>query len=254
MRQVTHGTGWREERRVRRAAGRLGTKLRLGTLGSDLQLPDMTRPRSEPWILDQGSSEACTGFNGACAVYELTGERLSPWMLWTYGRIRDGAKPSALRNIGVRTSAMLAAFRRHGSCDYQSWQPDTLGFDRHALPPAMARVSAQRFNIQATALYAVGQQLVHLLVDGLSRGYSGGIVVNVDRRFERAGSDPVGPEDGASRGRHIITLRRAYRSGGNYVIECVNSWGRGHGDGGLVRLSAERAGQAPFAWLCKWVS
>jgi hypothetical protein len=175
-------------------------------------------------------------------------------MLWLYGRLRDGATAETLSNMGVRTSAMLAAFRKHGACSYEAWRPGLVGFDYHGQPPALLRLQAQRYNLNVTPLYERGQRLVELIVDALARGRPCGLVVRVDDGFDRAGSDPVGPESGATRGQHIITPWSFYRSAGGYVIECVNSWGSAHGDGGIVRLTAERAGQAPFACIANSVA
>jgi hypothetical protein len=246
------GCGWVPERAIRRVAGRVGTiASRVGTLLS----PERGGIDRDPWILDQRSTEACTGHNGAEFIYGLNGEQCSPWIPWTFGRLYDGATPLTLQNVGVRTSSMLAAFRKHGSCKWEDWRPGVSGFSYHELPPALLRAEAQKFNIDAVPLYASGQALVALIVDALSRKLPCGLVVRVDKRFDAAKSDPVGPEDGGEiRGRHIITPWSFYRSGGSYVIECINSWGTDHGDSGIVRLSAERVGQAPYASVARGVS
>lgn len=248
---MTLGTGWVPESAPRRLAGKIATAARTGAL----LRPESTTPRFDPWVLSQGSYNACTGHNGAGALYEFTGFKGSPWMPWQFGLVHDGADPKErLPNDGVRTSSMLAALRLHGICPHSEWSSRHPFFSPRHIPPALPRAMAQKYNVEAIALYASGQRLVDLIVDGLARGYSGGISVRVDRRFDNAASDPIGPEDGPIAGHHIITLRRAFRWGGNYAIETVNSWGRDHGDGGLVRLSAERVGQSPFAWLLKGVS
>lgn len=238
------GVGWVPERGPRRVAGQaLGVVRRLSALATSSR---GGVPR-DPWILNQGSQNACTGHNGAQLVYGLTGAKVSPWMLWLYGRLRDGATPETLSNVGVRTSAMLAAFRKHGSCYYDAWRPGLDGFAYDEQPPALLRMQAQRYNLSVTPLYDSGQRLVDLIVDGLSRQRPCGLVVRVDAGFDRAKSDPVGPESGKTRGDHIISPWSFYKSPNGYVIECVNSWGTGHGDGGIVRLTAERVGQSPFA-------
>jgi len=245
------GVGWVPERTVRRAAGQA-----LGVIRRIPALAVSSRggvPR-DPWILSQGSKNACTGHNGAQLVYGLTGTKVSPWMLWLYGRLRDGASPETLSNVGVRTSAMLAAFRKHGSCYYDAWRPGLAEFEYDEPPPSLLRLQAQRFNLSVTPLYERGARLVDLIVDALSRGRPCGLVVNVDGGFDRAKSDPVGSESGPTRGQHIITPWSFYNSPSGYVIECVNSWGSGHGDGGIVRLTAERVGQAPFACVANSVA
>jgi hypothetical protein len=245
------GVGWVPERGPRRTAGQvLGVVRKLSTL----QAPRRGEIPRDPWILNQGSKNACTGHNGAQLVYGLTGNRVSPWMLWLYGRLRDGATLGTLSNDGVRTSAMLSAFRKHGACFYDGWRPGLNGFEYDAPPPALLRLQAQKFNLGVTPLYERGQRLVDLIVDALARHRPCGLVVRVDKGFDRAKSDPVGPEDGATRGQHIITPWSFYEGSNGYVIECVNSWGDGHGDGGIVRLTAERVGQAPFACVANSVA
>lgn len=239
------GVGWVPERAPRRAAGQVLSVARRLSTPTLLARGGLAEP---PWILNQKSLGACTGHNGAQLVYGLTGRKVSPWMLWYYGRLRDGA--ATVLNTGVRTSAMIEAFRKHGACYYDAWRPGLVGFDYHGQPPALLRLQAQRFNLSVTPLYERGQRLVERIVDALARGRPCGLVVRVDDGFDRAGSDPIGPESGTTRGQHIITPWSFYRGAdGSYVIECVNSWGREHGDSGIVRLTQERAGQAPFACI-----
>lgn len=249
--ETVFGVGWVPERAPRRVAGQLlGVTRKLATL----QTPQNGGVKRAPWILNQGSKNACTGFNGAQLVYGLTGLKVSPWMLWFYGRLRDGATPETLSNVGVRTSAMLAAFRKHGACYHDTWRPGLDGFEYDAAPPSLLRMQAQRHNLSVTPLYERGLRLVELLVDALAQGRPCGLVVQVDAGFDRAKSDPVGPESGKTRGAHIITPWSFYRGAGGYVIECVNSWGPGHGDGGIVRLTAERVGQSSFACIATAVA
>jgi len=250
-REVPFGAGWVPERSPRRAVGQaLGVVRRLSTLAAP-RSGGLTR---EPWILNQASKNACTGFNGVQLVYGLTGNKVSPWMLWLYGRLRDGAALETLSNTGVRTSAMLAAFRKHGACFYDAWRPGLTGFEYDEQPPSLLRIQAQRHNLSVTPLYERGPRLVELIVDALAQGRPCGLVVRVDAGFDRAKSDPVGPEADETRGQHIITPWMFYKGSRGYVIECVNSWGSGHGDDGIVRLTAERVGQAPFACIATGVA
>ena len=136
------GTGWVPERVPRRAAGRVAGAFRAARYGALLQ-PEETEPRFDPWVLDQNGFGACTGFNAVGADYELTGFKGSPWAAWSWGRARAGRDPMQLPDEGVRSSAMLAAFKRHGSCALDSWKPGYPGFDYHRIPSGIASASAQ---------------------------------------------------------------------------------------------------------------
>lgn len=250
---MTRALGWKPEPAHRRVSGRIATAAR-ARIGALLQ-PEETVPKFDPWVLDQTIHwEGCSGHNAAGAIYEKTGKKVSPWMPWVFALLSDGNDPEHLPNEGVSSFGILRSFRKHGSCRYEDWSDGAEGFHPLSIPPAVLRADAQAYNCDAIPLFASGPQLVALLVDGLARGYSGGIVVDVDRSFDNAGSDPVGPAQDKGRGQHIITLRRALRWKGATAIEIVNSWGTSWGDGGLARLTAERVGQAPFAWLLRGVS
>lgn len=242
------GLGWVPERPIRRVAGKVATAAKIGALIH----ADSGGVARAPFIWDQRGDNSCTGHNGAAMLYGLTGELVSPEMLWTMGRLCDGATVETLSNTGVRSSAMLRAFRKHGSCHRDDWHRGMPEYQRDMLPPALCRIQAQRWNLTVDPIYATGQRLVALIIDALAKGLPCGLVVEVDRGFDAArGMSPVGPESGASRGKHIITPWKFVRDGGAYMIGCANSWGVGHGDRGVVWLSQERVGQSPFACIAK---
>jgi hypothetical protein len=215
-------------------------------------LPNSGGVTREPWILDQGQTNSCTGHNGVQLVYGLTGDRCSPWFPWFFGRMHDGEKLPP-RNVGVRSSSMLRALRNHGTVLHEHWCDGVPGFRTNKLPPGLLRQRAQKHNVDVAAINASGGALVDRIVNALAQGLPCGLVVRVDEAFERARENVVGRESGSIRGLHIITPWRFVMDGG-YVISCVNSWGRGHGDSGIVHLSAERVAQAPFACIAKGVS
>jgi hypothetical protein len=248
------GTGWVPERPATRLLGKVGTGARALAIGM-LLAPESGGSEREPWITDQELWEACTGHGGAQLYYELTGEKVSPWMLWQFGLVREGYDPYAgLPNKGVRVSAMLSSFRKHGACLESEWNLKTKNFDISSIPPGVLRIKAQKRNLDVTPCYATGARLVSLIVDALERKRAVGIGIKVDRRYDRAGSDPIGPVDGETRGLHFITLRRFERRNGAYVFDSASSWSVDHGDNGIVRFTQERVGQSVFACFAKGVS
>lgn len=246
------GFGWVPEPARKRVTGRVAS-VAMGTarkvLGATLLLPERGEVSRDPWILDQGSTESCTGHHGAQEIYGLTGFHASPWFVWYYGRARDGG---AMSNRGVSSSSTTAALRKHGACATSEWRPGVEGFGYNVAPPGYLDVDAQRFNVDVSAVYV---NRVELIVDAITRGYVPGVSVHVDRAFlDARGTEPLGPESGEIFGRHIITPWAFRVVRGEYAIGCVNSWGRDHGDGGIVWLSAARVRQSPFVCIARGVS
>jgi hypothetical protein len=248
---MNRGLGWLPERRLRAAKDRVGATAR--RLVGDV----LIRPRPghryalkrDLWVLDQSTDPSCTGHNTAEVIYGLTGEKTSPEMLWIYGLLHDGEHLGSMTRRGLPVSSVLRAAREHGSCRFESWNRRHPEYAFGRLPPGLLRAEAQQFNLKAQVL---GTKIATRdgLVDGILRNRPGGIVVEVDAAFDDAKSNVIGPRSGPSRGRHIITPWAVEcLLSGEIVLECVNSWGTDHGDGGIVRLSEERVLEAPYAYV-----
>lgn len=247
---MNHGLGWFPERRLQATKDRVGASARR-LVGGSLLRPQPGQRYSvgkEPWILDQGSDPSCTGHNAAEVIYGLTSEKVSPEMIWLYGLLRDGERLGGMPRRGLPTSAALYAAREHGSCRYEHWNRHLPEYAFGRLPGSLLRAEAQQFNLRAQVLsrtvFCAG------LADGIMRGRPGGVVVEVDAAFDGAEGNVLGVQIGRSRGRHIITpWAVSCLQSGKLVFECVNSWGKNHGDGGVVLLSEDRVMEAPYAYV-----
>lgn len=209
---------------------------------------------ADPWILNQGSSSACTGHFAAEAIYALTGERCSPWFPWWFGRAYD-ADPRHITDTGVSMRAMRRALAQHGSPRIELWGPGTLGFARNAPPSGMARAEAQKRNLDVVPILETGGAALSAVLDALSRQRPVGIVVEVDDAFDNPKDGYVGPQTGDSRGRHIITGWR-YRTldSGAVRVLAANSWGRDYGINGTCWLDASRIRNAVSLCVARGVS
>lgn len=221
-------------------------------MGGTLLTPQYGGQTREPWILDQGSRESCTGHAVAQSIYALTGAKHSPDHAWVNGLLRDGWKPDELPNIGVRLSSVVAGMRLHGACRADMWGPGSLGFESPAVPPTAMRIDAQRVRLDAYPIYGNGQAMLDQIIDAMARQYPVGIVVRADTAFRRARWEAV-PKSSEDAPLHMITGWRFERriQGGQYLVTCVNSWGPMHGERGLVHLSEARVRECPFAFAVR---
>lgn len=197
-----------------------------------------------PWILDQGSSEACTGHWSVQTLWGLAGAHLSPWVPWWLARRADDPGVHEVANVGVSTYALVRAIERHGAPAYDTWRPGVERFSYSAAPPALARVGGQRHRLKVTPIWTDPEESVRV---ALSRGLPCGIVVEVDPAFEAAAGGRVPAESGVSRGKHMLTLWPEQLVDDAEPL-LVNSWGQSWGDRGTARVSRDRIRSAPF--LC----
>lgn len=241
---MTRGLGWipdPEPTGEERAAheGRVGA-LRPGA--SDFQ--------REPWILDQGGSEACTGHWGVQTLWGLAGVKLSPWVPWWLARATDappGQREPA--NVGVSTFAMCRAFEHHGAPPWEDWRPGVERFSYSATPPALARLGAQRHRLEVTPIWTDPEDGVRR---ALSAGLPCGLVVDVDPSFGAATDGRVPAFSGPSRGRHMTTLwpfRTPEEADGEPLL--VNSWGLSWSRNGTARVAWDRIRSSPFVCFAR---
>jgi hypothetical protein len=236
-------TGWIPER--------LGSPLLaahdLGPIGS---FGDEGGFDAEPWILDQ-VGESCTGHVAAQWDYLLTGERGSPYFPWYWGRVWDSG-PDMVFNVGVSLGAMRKAFEAHGVCPWEQWNPKTPGFERDGVPPALARMRAQKRNLDCTVLYDSGRALAERVASELDRQRPCGFVVVVDEAFSSYREGVLGVATGGG-GFHILAIDRYRVRSGRIELRGVNSWGQ-WGEGGLCWVSEERLAQSPAVVSCRGVA
>lgn len=206
-----------------------------------------------PLILDQGDSESCTAHLGVGAIYGLTGVVCSPYVAWWAGRVID-AGSEEIGNVGVSLHGFVRALREHGAPVWPAWNPESPGFSYNVRPPAMARLGAQRRNLDIVPIYATGSGAVTAMVDALAQGLPGGVVVEVDRGYENPGADGVvGPESGSSRGLHAVSVWRWRTVAGRVQFLSPGSWGRGYAVDGCVWLDESRIAHSPFAGFSRGV-
>jgi hypothetical protein len=232
---------------------RAGSKLR----ASRALLGAISRPSEggigvSPWVLDQGTSQSCTGHFAAEAIYGLTLRKCSPWFPWFWGRAYDRGSVAGLANVGVSSSSVRRALSRHGACGSDMWRPGVDGFGWEVLPDAVARANAQRFNLTLAPIWEVGETALESVLDALGNGFPVGVVVDVDPGFDAPVGDTIGPAKGPSRGRHIVTGWRwrtvQGEDGPRRQVQIVNSWGTGWAGDGCAWLDEDRIKFAPY--LC----
>src|SRR5664279_2820267 len=90
--------------------------------------PDvLPTPRPLHPVLDQGSSDACTGFGLATTIHVLLSRRdrklaaqVSPYMLYGMARHYDNLRGTSPAN-GSTCRGALKAWFKHGACDIDFW-------------------------------------------------------------------------------------------------------------------------------------
>ena len=222
-----------------------------------IDLPDtggVPRPEWDPRQIGQ----SCTGHTLAEQGYGLTGIKYSPYHSYHWGLVHDiGPNESDLVDAGVSVSSVLASGREHGLALWDKWNPASPGFSVLNRPPALARISAQRANLDLVRIFASGGEAASESVcTALYRGWPVGVVVKVDESFDAAGEDGVvGPERGRVRGMHMITAwsytttMDGYRS-----VRCLCHWGPGFGHRGGVYLHPSRIRSSPYLCYARGVS
>lgn len=204
------------------------------------------------WITQQ-RGPSCTGHYWAEAVYGMTGEKQSPYLPFYYGLMHDFSGNEAAIDVadGVSMRSTIDAAKVHGSCKWDLWNPSSPGFKPIARPPALARLDAQRHNVDSVRIYASGGNApVEAVCAAIAAGRPVGIVVRVDKEFDRPISGYVAPDGGGTaRGSHIIT-GWSYRTleNGERRVRALVHWGKGFGTNGGVELDPDRILKSPF--LC----
>jgi len=240
---VTRPTGWLPDPAP--SAELLGAgRAHVATLAAS-DLPDAGGIERAPWILSQ-TGESCTGHFGAQALHLLGAKQHSPYHPWAFARAYDAGGVDRIRDTGCSAGAFTRALREHGACSWDDWHPGAENFaivpredDRFAaLPPALARLRAQRFNLDLMPLYGSGDELVRAVAAELHAGHPVGLVVHADAEFQRLRFEdevPREPADGP--GDHIGTLSRFRRWGdGSLRFLFTNSWGVTWSSGGMAWL------------------
>lgn len=208
-----------------------------------------------PWILSQ-EGESCTGHFGAQAIYGLTGEQASPYLPWFFARVHDH-RTEDVPDTGCSVAAFTRALQEHGACSYEHWHPlhpDFALTGKLAKPPGLARVEAQKRNLDLLPLYGSGSEVVHGVCAALDRGQPVGIVVGVNEQFRNAGV-AIGPRERGVRANHIVTgWRYRVRGDGSREVLVVNSWGYGWGSSGCTWLHESWIAAAEFLCAARGVS
>ncbi len=254
------GTGWRPSpppSLAQRAASKMRASVAL--IGA-LSRPSEGGLDAEPWILDQGKSEACGGHWAAQAIYLLTGRKVSPWFPWWFARAYDQLpnRPNLLPNEGATFVSILQALREHGACPYSEWSEGTPQFSWTRIPAGLARATAQKFNLRTDPIWETGNTALESVLQALLAKKPVGVVVNVDAGFQTPIDGVVGPESGNSRGRHFIVANR-FRTvhtaaGPRVLVNVINSWGAGWGVNGCAWLDEQRIKDAVHLCVARSVS
>jgi len=246
------GTGWVDG--LYPTVERIALSDRLVAASSSTRVrPDeggCTRPL---WVTDQGSEESCTDHAGTGCAYELTGFKGVPGVAWWFGRAFDlgfGETPpkyTVLPNVGVSMHGFCRALEKHGITTEGTWGPGKPNYP-HRIPPGLARLSAQRLNLELQPIYAVGRAAVDALLDHLLTERPAILVVRADSAYRHPNANGVvGPASGSG-GLHAVRVRRYRRvSDGSYQFLSPGSWGPFFGIQGEVWLDESRVSHAPAA-------
>jgi hypothetical protein len=209
----------------------------------------------DPWVQTQGHEESCAPRMGIGHIYGLTGIKCSPYIPWWAARVSDAGSED-ISNVGVSTHSFVRALREHGACDWEKWNSSSPGFDMNKKPPALARIGAQKHNLDMVPIYAFGTDAIEAACEALDHQFPVGVVVNVDDAYSIPGfGGVVGPERGKLKGQHGVTVWR-YRTADSGRREFLSpgSWGTNFGDHGLTWLDESRIANTVFLCFSQGVS
>jgi len=225
--------------------------LRLSTFraGRDPLAPLSVREHTHA-VLDQGSSQSCTGQAVAVGYYcaarghGIDAPLASPMVLYALGRHLHTPSGGSLLDTGSYLRAVLKAMTKHGVPSEASW-PFDMGRINERPPWSVIRSA---YDSRGPKGYyralGTGQDLLDELDDALGEGYPFVWGTRVDRAFQVNDGPEYVPAmaDGAGTigGHALCALGRVWKDGTRWY-ETQNSWGTGwRGDG--------------FAWLHeRWV-
>jgi hypothetical protein len=207
----------------------------------------------ELWNQDQASEESCAPRYGCSAIYGLTGVKCAPYVPWWAARVADGGEPVA--NVGVSVQAFVRSLSEHGAALEGEWDSSVPGFDPNARPSALARLAAQRRNLDIVPIFASGQDAVTAMAAALAQGLPGGLVVGLDDGYTRpATTGVVGPESGSTDRKHMVALWRYRVVAGRIQFLSPGTWGPSFGVHGAVWLDEDRVARSDFACFARSVS
>jgi hypothetical protein len=252
---LTSGRGWRPdlpgfiEKSTKFGLYHIG----LGGYGasSDFAAPkSVDHLSSHAHFRNQGHLECCVGFGlGGASETRLRFLGYEPvpfsWFgIWTITRQLNRASLNEPL-VDEGTYPFLAAFglRSFGI-------PTEEQFPYDASPEGVAReidfqglANASSFRLQAFNRITESNEdaLVDTLKVLLANGHPTTVGMRVGRRYMewRAGDDPVGVEDGDPEGGGHYVYLTGYDDDGD-TFRSVSSYGKGHGDNGIVLLSREK--------------
>ena len=216
-------------------------------------LPQMASVFPFPPVLDQGGSQACTGF-AASVLLDVAarkqgkiGYRSSPRGLWTLGRYDIFGPGEPLQNSGAHFRAVFEQAMRFGAIreDECPWDLDRLnediGFD--------GLIAGQGERLQVEGWYGLeesGDRRMSDIMSAINQGYAVGGAWKVTKNFCDLGNeavfyhhqDPWNPREpwylndldtSDWAGNHAMSIVGYVRMSGELFFLVQNSWGLGFG-------------------------
>jgi hypothetical protein len=204
------------------------------------------RPRMALPVLNQGSTNACTGFALANAVHFLMRQRdskapeISPFMIYSMARRYDEF-PGSTEDAGSSLRGAIKGWYRHGACRHELWK--TLD-----MPPGAARAEGDWWLDAAKrplgAYYRVDTRSVadmHVALNEVGILYASAVCHDGWVKNGTAGTP--------KRGYWTIPAQKAEADDGGHAFVIIgynhegfivqNSWGPGWGTRGLAVLTYE---------------
>ena len=204
------------------------------------------RPKMALPVLDQGSTNACTGFALANAVHFLLRQRnpkaprISPFMIYSMARRYDEF-PGSAEDAGSSLRGAMKGWYRHGACRSELWE----GLEM----PAGATRAENDWWLDAAkrplgAYYRVDTRSVadmHVALNEVGILYASAVCHDGWVKDGTAGASKSGywtipvQKAEADDGGHAFVIIGYNRKG--FIVQ--NSWGRGWGTRGLAVLTYE---------------
>jgi hypothetical protein len=208
-----------------------------------------SRPPTEKWpdkripVLNQGQTNACTGFALASVVHWLQAgstqkERVSPFMLYSMARRYDEF-PGAKSDTGSSLRGALKGWHKHGACSQRRWpgmpmpevpedpKDDWWGDAMRRPLGAYYRVDSKAISDMHVALDEVGILYASVVCHaGWDEGYKKAKTADKCWTIPHR---PVSPADGG----HAFVIVGYTEAG--FIIQ--NSWGTGWGTSGYAILT-----------------
>ena len=202
-------------------------------------------PRHRLPVLDQGDTNACTGFALASVIHFLTwrargqlGAQVSPFMLYSMARRYDEF-PGAQSDTGSSLRGALKGWYKHGACSRALW-------DGIAMPAPVAKANEDWWLDAARRPLGAYYRLDTRSVTDMQVA-----LADVGVLYASVVCHSGWDEGSGARGKELWTIpqRTAKASDGGHAIALVgyddrgfvvqNSWGKTWGTQGLARLTYE---------------